>query len=408
VARAGLWIPVITLVPVIHLIFGVFPVTFNIWVVVFMMAHYTLRTVMLHFCDSLKQMRALWLARVAVAIFWWSDLKAATLVPAKGVLSATPGDVSFRSRSWSTAVPVRNLKALVLPVGFVATSLVAFVGGCLMLRSVINLPTVLSLCLVVINFAPPALLCLYWAFGPGRLLSQACTLFMLLSWAAGAIAMVFLWLLWPRDVDFKAAAEMSLSFFDAQRSGALPSNYPITWRGDSGLQNVALMTFANDTGSASSTTSETISVDLTGGFYNDGEAGPVKITWNIAITTTMLAWSMLEYQDFWEADVVRVNHALALLTHGLTYVKAAYQVTPLRDATGQQQSANYDQIVYVVRARPVLCVLRARRVQSILLHHASAWAVLLLILAGTRPLCPAELCSSSLQTAPRAKLPMAG
>lgn len=44
-----------------------------------------------------------------------------------------------------------------------------------------------------------------------------------------------MWLLYPSNVDYEKATDMSLSFMDAQRSGALPSYWPIRWRGDSGL-----------------------------------------------------------------------------------------------------------------------------------------------------------------------------
>ena len=301
------------------------------------------RVVMLHYCDSLKQMRALWLARIAVSVYWWADLKASTLIPTKALLGT---GTSFRSRSWSTAAPIRNVKAMLLPLAIIILSLVAFVGGCLHLRTNINLPTVLSLCAVAINFVPPFLLLLFWTFGPGRLLSRACTFFMLLSCAAGVAALVFLWLLFPRDVDFKRAAVMSLSFFDAQRSGSLPKGYPVQWRADSGEQNIYPIQFSN----MSTNTFVNVRADLTGGFYNDGEVGPVKVTWNIALTTTMLAWSLLEYEPFWSKDEATKNHAIALLTHGLKYVQSTYVMSPLRDEFGAQQSPSFDKLVYVVRS----------------------------------------------------------
>ena len=340
-----MWVPTFTLVPIIHLIFGLFPLTFNVWVAAMMLAHYASRAALLHTCSSLKQLRALWLSRVAVAIFWWADLKAATLTPAKALLGPR---ASFRSRGWSPAVPVRNLKALALPAATVAVSLTALVGGALLLRTTINLPTALSLCCLIINVAPPALLLLYWLFGAGALLARACTAAMLLSWAAGAAALAALALLYPRNVDFAAAAEASLAFLDAQRSGTLPRSYPVPWRADSGEQNVAVLTFLNETTGQSAP----YRADLTGGFYNDGEVGPVKVTWNIALTTAMLAWSLLEYEDFWGASEARKNHALALLTHGLAYVEATYIPTPLVDPFGHKGLSSQDKLVYAVRFLP--------------------------------------------------------
>jgi hypothetical membrane protein len=57
-------------VPVIHLIVGYFPATFTIHVVITMIAYYAIRIVMLLYCDSFKQMRALWFSRIAVSINW--------------------------------------------------------------------------------------------------------------------------------------------------------------------------------------------------------------------------------------------------------------------------------------------------------------------------------------------------
>jgi hypothetical protein len=67
---AGLWTFIFTSVPIIHLIAGYFPVTFTAEVVFTMMAYYAIRTVMLLYCDSFKQMRALWFSRIAISINW--------------------------------------------------------------------------------------------------------------------------------------------------------------------------------------------------------------------------------------------------------------------------------------------------------------------------------------------------
>lgn len=96
-----------------------------------------------------------------------------------------------------------------------------------------------------------------------------------------------------------------------------------------------------------------VETDLTGGFYNDGEIGPVKITFNIALTTTMLAWSMLEYPEFWQKDVARQNHAINTVIHGMRYINAAYVITPAKDPlTGQTLSSENDILVYQVCAPP--------------------------------------------------------
>jgi hypothetical protein len=68
--HVGLWTIIFTAVPIIHLVAGYFPVNFTIHVVITMIAYYAIRTVMLLYCDSMKQMRALWFARIATSIFW--------------------------------------------------------------------------------------------------------------------------------------------------------------------------------------------------------------------------------------------------------------------------------------------------------------------------------------------------
>nr|ATS91249.1 endo-beta-1,4-glucanase precursor [Lissachatina fulica] len=74
----------------------------------------------------------------------------------------------------------------------------------------------------------------------------------------------------------------SILFYEAQRSGKLPANKRIPWRGDSAL---------NDKGDKGE--------DLTGGWYDAGDH--VKFNFPMAYTTTVLAWSYLLYPDAYEA-----------------------------------------------------------------------------------------------------------
>ncbi|XP_073020782.1 endoglucanase 8-like [Primulina eburnea] len=76
--------------------------------------------------------------------------------------------------------------------------------------------------------------------------------------------------------DYGDALSKSVLFFEGQRSGKLPSNQRLTWRRDSALRD------GSDKG-----------VDLTGGYYDAGDN--VKFNFPMAFTTTMLAWSVIEY-----------------------------------------------------------------------------------------------------------------
>lgn len=79
-------------------------------------------------------------------------------------------------------------------------------------------------------------------------------------------------------INYAEALQKSIYFYETQRSGDLPANNRVEWRGDSGLQDGA------DVGH-----------DLTGGWYDAGDH--VKFGFPMAYTSTMLAWSVYEYKD---------------------------------------------------------------------------------------------------------------
>nr|CAD7392124.1 unnamed protein product [Timema cristinae] len=70
----------------------------------------------------------------------------------------------------------------------------------------------------------------------------------------------------------------SLLFYEAQRSGKLPSDQRVTWRKDSAL---------NDKGNDGE--------DLTGGYYDAGDY--VKFGFPMAFTTTVLSWGLLDHEN---------------------------------------------------------------------------------------------------------------
>lgn len=83
------------------------------------------------------------------------------------------------------------------------------------------------------------------------------------------------------DYNYAEALQKSIYFYEAQRSGDLPENNRVEWRGDSGLEDGA------DVGH-----------DLTGGWYDAGDH--VKFGFPMASTATMLAWSVYEYKEGYE------------------------------------------------------------------------------------------------------------
>jgi endoglucanase len=81
--------------------------------------------------------------------------------------------------------------------------------------------------------------------------------------------------LFAQSFNYGEALQKSLFFYEAQRSGDLPTTNRINWRGDSALQDGA------DVGR-----------DLTGGWYDAGDH--VKFGLPMAASATMLAWGIVE------------------------------------------------------------------------------------------------------------------
>ncbi|CAK8681039.1 unnamed protein product [Clavelina lepadiformis] len=82
----------------------------------------------------------------------------------------------------------------------------------------------------------------------------------------------------PSDFDYNEVLHKSLLFYEAQRSGNLPANNRIPWRGDSGLKHGC-----------------DVGIDLTGGWYDAGDN--IKFGFPMAYSATVLAWGMIEFKD---------------------------------------------------------------------------------------------------------------
>ncbi len=82
-------------------------------------------------------------------------------------------------------------------------------------------------------------------------------------------------------LDYAEALQKSLYFYDAQRSGRLPSDFRVEWRGDSGLEDGA-----------------DVGVDLTGGYYDAGDG--VKFGLPMASSMTLLSWGGIEFAEGFE------------------------------------------------------------------------------------------------------------
>ncbi|KAJ1273457.1 hypothetical protein BS78_06G282100 [Paspalum vaginatum] len=104
--------------------------------------------------------------------------------------------------------------------------------------------------------------------------------------------------------DYAGAFDKCLQFFEAQRSGKLPADRRVQWRGDSALTDG----FAQG-------------VDLVGGYYDSGDH--VKFGFPMAYAVTMLSWGVIEF----EKEMVAANNlqrALDAIRWGTNYFIKAH------------------------------------------------------------------------------------
>ncbi|RWW20295.1 hypothetical protein GW17_00015596 [Ensete ventricosum] len=106
--------------------------------------------------------------------------------------------------------------------------------------------------------------------------------------------------------NYADALAKSILFFEGQRSGKLPANQRVTWRGDSGLSD-----------------GSSCNVDLVGGYYDAGDN--VKFGLPMAFTTTMLAWSIIEFGGLMHGEL---GNAKAALRWGTDYLLKAATAAP--------------------------------------------------------------------------------
>jgi len=104
--------------------------------------------------------------------------------------------------------------------------------------------------------------------------------------------------------NYGEALQKSLFFYEAQRSGALPDDNRVSWRGDSALDDGA-----------------DVGVDLTGGWYDAGDH--VKFGLPMAASATLLAWGLVEYREAYE-NSCQLYYVLADLRWATDYFIKAH------------------------------------------------------------------------------------
>ncbi|GAQ78453.1 endo-1,4-beta-glucanase [Klebsormidium nitens] len=120
---------------------------------------------------------------------------------------------------------------------------------------------------------------------------------------------------------YKEALGKSSLFWEAQRSGKLPSTNRVPWRADSALQDGAQA-----------------GVDLTGGYYDAGNN--CKYNFPMAFTVTMISWAVVEYGDT-IAAVGELPQALAVIRWGTDYfLKSFFPPSLLYAGVGDEAADN--------------------------------------------------------------------
>ncbi|KAF5482306.1 hypothetical protein F2P56_002888 [Juglans regia] len=106
----------------------------------------------------------------------------------------------------------------------------------------------------------------------------------------------------PPD-NYSVALQKALLFFNAQKSGKLPKQNGIAWRGNSGLSDGK-----NDTD---------LKVGLVGGYYDAGDNS--KFHFPMAYAMTMLSWSVIEYRHKYET-IGNYDHVREVIKWGTDYL----------------------------------------------------------------------------------------
>ncbi|EEF47305.1 endoglucanase 25 [Ricinus communis] len=102
----------------------------------------------------------------------------------------------------------------------------------------------------------------------------------------------------PGPDNYTIALRQALMFFNAQRSGKLPKENNVSWRGDSGLKD-----------------------EIVGGYYDGGNA--IKYTFPASFAMTILSWSVIEYSAKYEA-AGELDHVKGIIRWGTDYLLNAF------------------------------------------------------------------------------------
>jgi len=165
----------------------------------------------------------------------------------------------------------------------------------------------------------------------------------------------------------------SFLFYEAQRSGRLPSDNRVDWRGDSALND------GSDAG-----------LDLSGGYYDAGDF--VKFGFPMACSVTNLAWGGIAYKEAYEASG-EMKYLKAAVKWGTDYfIKAHPEPNVLygQCGNGDADHGYWGRPEEMTMGRPSYKITSSRPGSELAGETASAFAAASILFADSDPAYSAE------------------
>jgi len=222
--------PLLMLVPLVTVWFGVFPIVINVWCAIAVTVYYPCTMFVMYYTRSLRHFKSMWFAAVANSILWWAFLKAmyrATI--GRWFAGTLVFKVTAKGLQKLSNLPIRDLWMATLWFLFSIVSLVfgliTYIQG-----GVTDTPLAISIIFICYNLIPLYLLIQYAVYRQAPIYNLICRVMMFLSTFLSLLGVVLVWLLYPRAYDYGAALANGLFFMDTQRLGELPDDFRVPWR----------------------------------------------------------------------------------------------------------------------------------------------------------------------------------
>jgi len=222
--------PLLMLVPLVTVWFGVFPIVINVWCAIAVTVYYPCTMLVMYYTRSFGHLKSMWFAAVANSILWWAFLKAmyrATI--GRWFAGTIVFKVTAKGLQKLNNLPIRDLWMATLWFLFSVVSLVfgliTYIRG-----EVTDTPLAISIIFICYNLIPLYLLIQYAVYRSPGVYSAICQVMMFLSTFLSLLGVVLVWLLYPRPYDYSQALSNGLFFMDSQRLGPLPDDFRVPWR----------------------------------------------------------------------------------------------------------------------------------------------------------------------------------